>query len=85
MEMTAVIVVSVVFAGIVLSLAIVAGTILLAMKIRHGGGLSKGQRGRQADEARMIQEIYHGLAGLEKRIDALETILMERQGKERNP
>jgi len=83
--MTAVIVVSVVFAGIVLSLAIVAGTILLAMKIRHGGGLSKGRRGQQADEARMIQEIYHGLAGLEKRIDALETILMERQGKERNP
>ena len=30
----------------------------------------------------MIQEIYNGLSTMEKRIDALETILMDRQGKE---
>ena len=83
--MTAVAIVSIVLAGIVLTLAILAGTVLMAMKIRHGGGLSRNERQKQAEEARMIQEIYQGLSQLEARIDTLETILLERQGKDHQP
>lgn len=35
------------------------------------------------DEARMIQEMYQGLARMEERIEALETILLEKDNKER--
>ncbi len=32
-----------------------------------------------ADEARVIQEIHQGLARMEERLEALETIIMERE------
>ena len=79
--MSVVLIVLIVFAGLVLSLAIVGGTILMSIRLRHGG-LSKKDRQQQADEADMIQEIYNGLSRMEKRIDALETLLMDRHGKE---
>jgi len=45
-------------------------------------GNSKGQsKETNADEARMIQEIYHGLIKMEERVEALETLLLDKQGK----
>ena len=79
--MSAVLIVLIVFAGLVLSLAVVGGTILMSIRLRQGG-LSKKDREQQMNEAEMIQEIYSGLSKMEQRIDALETILMDRQGKE---
>ena len=79
--MSAVLIVLIVFAGLVLSLAVVGGTILMTIRLRQGG-LSRKDREEQMNEAEMIQEIYSGLSKMEKRIDALETILMDRQGKE---
>jgi len=79
--MSAVLIVLIVFAGLVLSLAVVGGTILMTIRLRQGG-LSRKDREQQMNEAEMIQEIYSGLSKMEKRIDALETILMDRQGKE---
>ena len=79
--MSAVLIVLIVFAGLVLSLAVVGGTILMSIRLRQGG-LSRKDREQQMNEAEMIQEIYNGLSKMEKRIDALETILMDRQGKE---
>ncbi len=79
--MSVVLIVLIVFAGLVLSLAVVGGTILMTIRLRQGG-LSKKDREQQMNEAEMIQEIYSGLSNMEKRIDALETILMDRQGKE---
>ncbi len=79
--MSAVLIVLIVFAGLVLSLAVVGGTILMTIRLRQGG-LSKKDREQQMNEAEMIQEIYSGLSKMEKRIDALETILMDRQQKE---
>ena len=81
--MSAVLIVLIVFAGLVLSLAVVGGTILMSIRLRHGG-LSKKDRKRAGDEAEMIQEIYSGLSRMEKRIDALETILMDSAGKEKD-
>jgi phage shock protein B len=79
--MTAVAIVGIMFAGLVLSLAIVGGTILLGIKLKHGS-ISRPQRERMAEETRMIQEIYSGLSEMEARIEALETILMDGQEKE---
>jgi len=78
--MTVVFIVGIVFAGIVLSLAIIGGTILTGIKLKTGG-ISKVDRLQRAEEARMIQEIYEGLSQMESRIEALETILMD--GRER--
>ena len=80
--MTAVFIVSIVFAGIVLALAIICGTILMSMRIRRGGISRKGRQA-EAEDARLFQEIYQGLSKMEKRVDSLETILMEKTGKDR--
>ncbi len=81
--MSAVLIVLIVFAGLVLSIAVVSGTILMSIKLRHTG-LSKKDRQGQTEEAEMIQEIYSGLSRMEKRVDALETILMDRSRKEQD-
>lgn len=51
---------------------VICGTILVLSR--------RGKRSRQmeAEESRMIQEVYQGLHGFEKRIDALEGLLLER-------
>lgn len=77
-------IVAIVFGSIVLALAIVGSTILMAIKIFKGGGSGK-QRSKDAEEARMIQEMYQNLSRMEARIEALETILLDQQkGKSAN-
>jgi len=71
-------VVMIVFGSIVLVLAIIASTILMGLKILKGG-VSQKDRKNQSDEARIIQEIYQGLAKMEERVESLETILLERE------
>jgi phage shock protein B len=66
----------IVFIVIALPLIIIAGTILLGIKIIKGGSSPKDPRAR-ADETRIIQEIYQGLTRMEERVEALETILIE--------
>jgi hypothetical protein len=73
----AVIVVTV-FAGSVLILAIIGSTILMGLKIIKGGATPRGQKS-QSNEAKIIQEIYQGLARMEERVDALETIIIDRE------
>lgn len=74
--------VAIVFGGIVLALAVIGSTILMGIRLIKGGIFPKDRRS-EAEEARMIQEIYHGLAAMESRVDALETIILESQRKER--
>ncbi|HDR17036.1 MAG TPA: phage-shock protein [Desulfobacteraceae bacterium] len=76
-------IVSIIFGGILLALAVIGSTILIAIKIIRGGASPGGQRS-EAEEARMVQEIYRGIEVMEKRLEALETILLEPDGKERN-
>jgi phage shock protein B len=71
-------IVMIVFGSIVLVLAIIASTILMGLKILKGGVSQKDQK-NQSDEARIIQEIYQGLARMEERFESLETILLERE------
>ena len=76
-------IVVIVFGSIVLALAVIGSTILMGLKILRGGVSQRGQKS-QSDEAKIIQEIYQGLARMEDRVESLETILLERErsGKE---
>lgn len=77
--MKEVLIVAIVFGSILLALAIIPGSILLAIKFFRGGQSADDQ----AEEAKMIQEIYKGLARMESRVEALETILLDRERERR--
>ena len=74
-------IVSVVFGSAILILAIIAGTILLAIRMIKAGSSPK-DRQQLADETRMIQEIYQGMSELENRVESLETILLDSEKKD---
>lgn len=80
--MQGVTIVAIIFGGSVMALAIIGSTILMAIKILKGGVTRKGQK-FQAEETRVIQEIYQGLSRMEERVEALETIIIDRERKER--
>jgi len=77
--MKEVLIVAIVFASIVLALAIIPGAILLAIKFFRGGQSA----GEQAEETKMIQKIYQSLSHMEQRVEALETILLDREKQKR--
>lgn len=66
-------------AALILVLAGVAA-IVIALAVKLFKGTSR-HRGRD-EEARVVQEVYQGLSRLERRIEALETILLDPQRKE---
>ncbi len=71
----------IIFFGMALTLvALICGTIIAIVKIRQSS-LSPSKKEAKTDEARLIQEIYLGLTEMEKRIETLETILMDPQEK----
>ena len=78
------IIVGIVFSGIVLCLAIIGGTILMGIKIAKGGISRKSQQSHSED-AKMVQEMYQGVSRMEERVEALETILLDKEGKEPRP
>lgn len=79
--METILITGIVFSGIILALIIIAGTVLLVVRMRQSGTLS-GKSGNREDEAAMIQEIYTGLSRMEQRVEALETILMDHKKKD---
>lgn len=74
-------IVSMVFGSAVLILAIIAGTILLSIRMIKGGASPK-DREQLADEAKMVQEIYQGMSALENRVESLEAILLDSEKKD---
>ena len=76
-------IVAIVFGSILIMLAIIPVTILLAIRL-FKGGFSRTDRKKQAEETRMIQEIYQGMSRMEERVEALETILLDREKEERH-
>ncbi len=80
--MKEVVIVAIVFGSLVLALAIIPGTILIAIRLLKGG-FSRTDCKQQAEETKMIQEIYQGLSRMEERVEALETILLDRDREER--
>ncbi len=80
--MHGILILTIVFGSIILCLAIIGSTILMAIKILKGG-MSRKDQGIQAEEAKMIQEMYQGLSRMEGRVEALETIILDHERKER--
>jgi len=60
--------------------AVVGGIFLKALKIWKGISPEQSQQ-FQAEETKLMQELYQGLARLEERVEALETLLLERRKK----
>ena len=78
-KMGTIIVIAMIFGTLLAIAAIICGTILIILKTRDSritDGKSK------SEEAMIIQEIYQGLNTMEQRIESLETILMDSQGKD---
>lgn len=74
------IIMAIIFSGVVMALAVVGGTILMAIKLFKGGH-TQSNRHAAAEEARMIQEVYRNLTRMEERVEALEIILSEKKKK----
>lgn len=66
--------------GGVIIVSVLCGTFLAGLKILKGKS-SKVNRAGQAEEARVMQEIYQSLSRMEKRIASLETILFDSERK----
>ena len=78
--MGTIIIVAMVFGSLLAVAALICGTIIMIIKTRDSR-ITEGKS--RSEEAMIIQEIYQGLDKMEKRIESLETILMESQGKDR--
>lgn len=72
-------IVAIVFGSFVLIPLVIGGTIVLSIKLLKGGASRKDQ----AEDSKLIQEIYLGLSRMEKRVEALETILLDRKKEDR--
>ncbi len=79
--MNVVSIVAIVFGCSLLALGVIGGTILIAIRMIKGSASQSTQQ--QEKETQMIQEIFQGLQQMEERVDALETLLMEREQKEK--
>lgn len=77
--MGTIIIVAMVFGSLLAMAALICGTILVIIKTRNNR-ITEGKS--RSEEAMIIQEIYQGLSRMEKRIESLETILMDNQGKD---
>ena len=66
-------IVAIVFGSFVLIPAVIGGTIVISIKLLRGGTSRKDQ----AEDSKIIQEIYKGLSRMEERVEALETILLD--------
>lgn len=64
--------------GSILGLIILGLIIIGIIRAARTGGLSNNEKEARAEETRMIQDIYNALPRMEERIEALETILIER-------
>jgi phage shock protein B len=61
-----------------IALAGVVGLVVFVIRIWQGPS-SHGSRHNRAEETKLIQEIHQGLSEMEKRVEALETILLDAQ------
>ena len=71
-------IVAIVFGSFVLIPAVIGGTILMSIKLLKGGTSRKDK----AEDSKIFQEIYQGLSRMEKRVEALETILLDQNKKD---
>lgn len=61
--------------------AVVGGLCIKALKILKGAAPGQSQR-FSTEETKLMQELFQGLARMEERVEALETLLLDRERKE---
>ncbi len=76
------IIVGICIGGAILLIATLGLILIGIIRAAKTGGISKKDKQTHADETKMIQDIFNGLSKMEERIEALETILIERQRKD---
>ena len=69
-----------VFAIMLLGLTVAALVLFLLVRLLRGG--SNAPPSEASNEAKMIQELYHGLTRMEERVESLETLLLDKERKE---
>ncbi|MCG8616635.1 MAG: phage shock protein B [Desulfobacterales bacterium] len=74
-------IVAICIGGGILTLATLGLIIIGIIRAAKTGGISKKERQAHAEETKMIQDIFNSLSKMEERVEALETILIERQRK----
>jgi phage shock protein B len=65
----------------ILGLGCVAAVVMIIKAVAGGG--SKADQQTAAEETEMIQEMYHGFRKMEKRIESLETLLLDDESARR--
>ncbi len=80
--MTGALIVGICIGGAILLIATLGLIIIGIIRASKTGGLSKKDKQSQAEETKMIQDIYYGLSKMEERVESLETILIESQKKD---
>jgi len=68
-----------VIGALLVGLVVVGLVVAVLIKLLGGGPRSSGSASQQ-DEARIIQELYQGFERMERRIEALETLLLDKDG-----
>ncbi len=81
MDETAVIIL---ISGIVAIMLILSVGFVIIMIVRSTRGGSKKTSGQDTQETKLIQEIYHGLQKMEARVESLETLLLDNEGRKRD-
>ena len=80
--MTGALILGISVGGAILLIATLGLIIIGIIRASKTGGLSKKDKLTHSEETKMIQDIYSGLSKMEERVEALETILIERQKKD---
>ncbi len=80
--MSGVLILAMIVGGIILVVVTIGLTTIAVIRAVRTGAIRKKDRQIYDDETRMIQDIYNGLSKMEKRVEALETILIERKRKD---
>ncbi|WOO42878.1 hypothetical protein [Rubellicoccus peritrichatus] len=66
-----------IFISVIVGIALLCFTAIAIVSLIVGKG--KKSRGSDAEDARLMQEIHQGMMRMEKRIEALETIVIEHE------
>lgn len=82
--MANVLIVAISIGGAILILLTIGLLMIGIIKAAKTGGFSKKEKTANAEETKMIQNIYHGLSKMEERVETLETILLDRRRKDFN-
>lgn len=75
-------IVAIVFGSITICFLLICLVPVWIIKTLRGGNYNRMSKQEQLDEARLVQDIYKGLKDMESRIEALETILLDRKLKQ---